>query len=218
MPNWVFTEVKTDPETILDIKRRFTNEKGEFSFQLVHPMPEELDVESSSIGEQGLLELYRMSNDEKERLAIMATYLDRNMFHSEITFKAAVDKKLPESMKTEHLKEYEKMMDIGRIYLENYKKYGSSDWYGWRNKHWGTKWDACDPVYHEDMITFTTAWSFAEEAILALSQQCPAAKFHCRFADEAMDDNSGIVRIQNGKILSEKYGLCKRTRYDIWGY
>lgn len=56
MPNWVFTEVKTDPVTIMDIKRRFSNEENQFSFQKVKPMPEALNVESSSTGDYGLVE------------------------------------------------------------------------------------------------------------------------------------------------------------------
>ena len=218
MPNWVFTEVKTDPVTIMDIKRRFSNEENQFSFQKVKPMPESLNVESSSIGDYGLVELYRLSSDESEKKDILNAYLSRNMFYSELSFKRKVDEGLPDFLKEDKNGGYENMLNLGRVYLENFRKYGSTDWYEWSNKNWGTKWDACEPEYHDDMITFTTAWSFAEGAILELSKQCPVAKFHCRFADEAMDGNSGIVWIQNGQILKEKYGLCRRTLRDIWGY
>jgi hypothetical protein len=218
MPNWVFTEVKTDPVTMMDIKRRFSNENNQFSFQKVKPMPEELNIESSSTGEHGLMELYRISSDEKEKQDIIAAYLTRNMFYNEDAFKKKAEEGIPDFYVKENPDGYEKMLDLGKKYLENYQKHGSTDWYYWSKVHWGTKWDACDPEYHDDMITFTTAWSFAEGAILELSKLCPAATFHCRFADEAMDENSGIVRMQNGEIVKEKYGLCRRTIKDIWGY
>lgn len=43
------------------------------------------------------------------------------------------------------------------------KKYGSTDWYAWRVKHWGTKWDSNNDSVEEIenglLAAFDTAWS-----------------------------------------------------------
>ena len=49
------------------------------------------------------------------------------------------------------------------------KKYGHSDWYGWANENWGTKWDissefySVDRQYHNRVSTirfgFDSAWA-----------------------------------------------------------
>ena len=41
MPNWVKTIVKTKPDVLKDILKKYSNEDG-FSFEKVIPMPKEL--------------------------------------------------------------------------------------------------------------------------------------------------------------------------------
>tara|TARA_R110001606_G_scaffold192977_1_gene340692 strand:- start:281 stop:955 length:675 start_codon:yes stop_codon:yes gene_type:complete len=38
-------------------------------------------------------------------------------------------------------------------------KHGSTNMYDWACKNWGTKWGCYDQYIHEDLYTFSTAWS-----------------------------------------------------------
>lgn len=50
------------------------------------------------------------------------------------------------------------------------KRYGASDWYGWANLHWGTKWGDCEHEIVRDkgkvLLRFETAWSPICDAVL----------------------------------------------------
>jgi len=55
------------------------------------------------------------------------------------------------------------------------KKYGAKDWYDWRNKNWGTKWNSVDTEITQDereglTYTFNTAWDCPREIVFKL--QC----------------------------------------------
>ena len=55
------------------------------------------------------------------------------------------------------------------------KKYGSRNWYDWKCKNWGTKWNSCDTEITQDereglTYTFNTAWDCPREIVFKL--QC----------------------------------------------
>ena len=66
------------------------------------------------------------------------------------------------------------------------------------------------------MITFETAWGFSGEIMSKLSEKYPDVVFNCKFADEGIKENSGIVNFKNGQVISEKYNLSTRTADNIW--
>ena len=67
----------------------------------------------------------------------------------------------------------------------NLQKYGCEDWYSWRNKHWGTKWDCVDPTYlsmERDGVKhsswrFNTAWDIPRGLIRYLTKKFPELLF-----------------------------------------
>jgi len=79
----------------------------------------------------------------------------------------------------------------------SFPRFASTDrqddrWYDWRNKYWGTKWEACDIEITQDdedflEVTFNTAWSPPEPIVHVLR-----SKYECR------DEES----YSNGKYLS----------------
>lgn len=97
-------------------------------------------------------------------------------------------------------------------------KYGYADWYNWRCDNWGTKWDLAELDYNKDTMIFQTAWNFAGNVILELSRRYPEAVFECKFADEGMQENSGILKIKDGEVFEEKYNLEMESIDKIWDY
>ena len=55
------------------------------------------------------------------------------------------------------------------------KKYGSKNWYDWKCKNWGTKWNSIDTEIVEDereglTYTFNTAWDCPREIVFKLQE------------------------------------------------
>jgi len=48
------------------------------------------------------------------------------------------------------------------------EKYGTSDWYTWANREWGTKWGCYETSYEDGTYTFQTAWSPPNEEIFQM--------------------------------------------------
>lgn len=68
------------------------------------------------------------------------------------------------------------------------EKYGADNWYDWRCKNWGVKWDAQESGFWKDgddwMISFSTPWGPPCEFMKKLSTQFPKITFILQFADE----------------------------------
>ena len=84
-------------------------------------------------------------------------------------------------------------------------KYGFDNWYDWRWKHWGTKWDACDVAVGLDnpdevYIEFSTAWAFPTPIAIELSKQFPTLTI----AFDANEEGGAYdftVNFKNGKVV-----------------
>ena len=83
MPNWVKTIVKTKPDVLKDILKKYSNEDG-FSFEKVIPMPKELDVERGSRGQDGLMYLFLENDNGISKEKINQVFLSLNPFNSDI--------------------------------------------------------------------------------------------------------------------------------------
>lgn len=70
------------------------------------------------------------------------------------------------------------------------EKYGVDNWYDWRLKNWGCKWDASDSGFWKDgddwVVSFSTPWGPPDEFMKKLSAQFPKVTFILQFADEGM--------------------------------
>jgi hypothetical protein len=65
----------------------------------------------------------------------------------------------------------EQQLAYDRLYAQNKEKYGFSDWYGWSNANYGTKWGDYEGVIERDSdnqvtYTFTTAWAPFNESFM----------------------------------------------------
>lgn len=101
--------------------------------------------------------------------------------------------------------QYENNRGIGTIDFNKIvpETCGENEWYNWRIKNWGTKWNAYEQKKKEKEFNFWTAWSMPHEIYLALSLQYPNLTFEVTFADENIGYNCGKVVYQNGKPIAE---------------
>ena len=95
-------------------------------------------------------------------------------------------------------------MQEGRLAIENLKKYGHKDWYGWSNANWGTKWNAYDQQELEfGTIQFDTAWSTPYPVMEALAKKYHNLTFEVKFADEDLGSNCGAYKFEGGQLTGE---------------
>ena len=70
------------------------------------------------------------------------------------------------------------------------EKYGVDNWYDWRCKNWGVKWDASESEFRKDgddwIISFQTPWGPPCKFMEKLSVQFPKMTFVLQFAEENM--------------------------------
>ena len=89
------------------------------------------------------------------------------------------------------------------------EKYGSNNWYDWSCDNWGTKWNGVSDepyTYGEGIIHFSTAWSYPEGFIEALSKKFPNELI--KFEWEEEQGFGEVFTIKNGeKVIQEKWGF-----------
>lgn len=86
------------------------------------------------------------------------------------------------------------------------KKYGATNWYDWRYKNWGVKWDAFRTEWLNDFeVCFETPWGPPILFLINLSKKFPHTQFKIQFADEFLGQYPlGQITITNGEIIDEK--------------
>lgn len=197
MPNHITNRliIKSDEQTI---KKVLAFLKGEpydngsprfMDFNKITPIPDELIMDSSSLGEDGMY--YLMAKQKR-------------FTHSSQDIEAIKRfDRLGEDMQ-------EKALKLGRQHLHNIANHGFKDWYDWRIHNWGTKWNAYDQSFEEpNILWFNTAWSGVVELIHKLSEKFPNVEFDYSYADEDTGCNTGRGIIKNG--VSEVHSLPSQS-------
>ena len=88
------------------------------------------------------------------------------------------------------------------------EKYGSDNWYDWSCENWGTKWNSSSdgPYDGGGVITFSTAWSYPDSFIEALSKKFPNESIEFEWEEE--QGYGKVFTIQNGeKEIQEEWDL-----------
>lgn len=114
-------------------------------------------------------------------------------------------------------------LKLGKQAFDNIRKYDAPDFYYWRIKNWGTKWNAVDAaVYENETIEFDTAWSAPLPVIAKLSAKFPKVEFDYKWADEDIGQNCGEGRFcKGGSADLSFYSDCShdalRLYEECWG-
>lgn len=178
---------------------------GSIDFQKILPMPESLDIEDGSISFWAIKSYLKAVSPDTEdfgvekfdeetfgRVIKELNELHRN--HYPISVIMETDLSAPNA--AEDIKQ-------GKIYIDNFLKYGALTWYDWRTDNWGTKWNAyyCEEVY-DNTIEFTTVYSKPTGIIYKLAEMFPEIRFNCAWADEPLGINVGKMAITKDWMFS----------------
>ena len=217
MPNWVRTRLTFNGEQnrVAEVKE-FVKSTGkddegkdyttEFDFNKVVPMPEKLNIPSSSSGDWGMR--YLLLNAKH---SILWSVDDRSFMER------------MEKQKEENPDRFNEDIELGKKYLSNISKYGYKDWYNWACANWNTKWNACEVEWISDnCVEFETAWSFCFPIVEKLSEMFPTLTIEAEWSDEDAGSNTGSIEIRNKVYIRENYpdngsNEAYKLYKELWG-
>lgn len=174
-----------------------------FSFKRILPMPEELDIETSSDGDLGIAAL--TGNGLSSVLSYGWVAAEGVTTQEQLV--AMLREKRPHALA------------LGQKYIDNMAKFGVATWYAWCNQNWETKWDACDGHLQEQAdgslkYFFETAWSFPRPVFEQLAKMFPDVVVKGT-VDEEGGYFYGEFALENGTLAVDfKEGTRKGGPYD----
>lgn len=224
MPNWVQNEIifenASDEKVaalIRELKLATESDERAFDFNKIIPMPESLNIESGSSTDRAIA--YCVT----ERLTIPVEQtnlkdLVRNSFSDD--WATEVVSRIKKYIDEGGTDDWDKVYEAGKQYMYNREHYGCYTWYEWCCRHWGTKWNACEPDWSLDdgMLVFQTAWSAPFPVIEALAQKYPDLEFTHRWADEDIGSNCGEMWWSEGCGSDIDIGDERTFAMSVWGY
>lgn len=182
---------------------------GSVDFNKIIPMPESLNIEAGSQTSTGLkayqdfIEVYTLGG------TIHQDDLENIPHKSEDAFLRQRSDIRPEEW------------ELGKAAWNNIRLYGVPTWYGWRNHHWGTKWNSygygeAKVDYQDgDALNFLTAWSAPHPVMEKLAEMFPNVEIEHEWADEDIGHNCGRYRYQNGVRIEEWFPETEREAIDL---
>ena len=241
MPNWVKNKVRftAKKKDLLDMLEKISfNDAplGTLDFNKVIPMPPSLNIESGSMTDMSIVyyaseRLTKPVADIRDIPAVK--YNVANSFSND--WVAEVYRRCKEWEERGESDKMDKMYADGKVYMDNYDKYGCTTWYDWCIHNWGTKWnsscedggetpqwdDLPDDAECEYNMTFPTAWSTPFPVMEKLAELFPAVSFEVMYADEDLGCNCGVYSAQDGEIV-ENYEKTDSEAFEfackVWGY
>ena len=226
MPNHVTNILEAKDIMLLPIYKTDGNGDKELDFNMIIPMPEELNITSGC--ERDLVSCYLTKAQDVGIMKAVKKYYDEDtmarLFPApHILTQEEIDDIV--SKYTATGKTFDDLANDGKVYVDNIIKYGYPDWYSWRCANWGTKWDSYDMQETDtDTIEYLTAWSPAEPIVKKLSEMYPEKRFHLLYSDEFIGQFAGEQVYEGGKLIEDVYaeGLDHEAMpellYKIFGY
>lgn len=230
MSNWVRTKIMLgSSEKTHELAKALCNDDGEVDFNRLVPMPEELDVEESTKGSDGLVLIVAKTDPavttygKKSEKRVRITNKNKRLYEK-INCVPYSPERIDVALSREDTEEKRaEAIELGNRLIENYKKYGNSSWYGWRIDHWGTKWNSKNTVIDVEnkTIEFDTAWN-APEPLFHLISEKTDAKIAFLYADEDIGYNQGYSLWCNGRCdfkgnFVDGSEDAKKLACDVWG-
>ena len=229
MPNWTYNRIKCK-KSISDKILTITENGYSFDFNKLIPMPDDLKLDAGSIEGDSIACYYlSLNDDEKNKLMKLLKSKEASYCHNYWSKYKDDIKKLENNPKRlnekinnfnglfdfDKEKQFTSINELGKQYVENIKKYNFPQWYDWRVKNWGTKWNVeedVDIVYDKNIdeydISFQTAWSVPTGIVKRYSELCEDdEEFYWEYEDEDYD-GTHILRKINGEIIDTIVPEC----------
>ena len=213
MPNWTFNRIKfTGPKE--DLSKLIGLMGSDFEFDALIPMPESLNVTSGGREDEAIIAYVASQHGGIENLLDS----DEALSFLRSTHEYPFDEKfmmnrilrLKESLPKMDEAELETLLEEGRIYVDNIKKYGASSWYRWRCKHWGTKWPASDTSIEETRYSvtwrFDTAWNSPWPIIGEIEKRFPSLSYEFGWQDEDDFLHSHVLKYYADNAYEDENG------------
>ena len=193
MPNYIKNRL-TVKEKAGEVFAFLKGDESAIDFNKIIPMPESLNIDETSLGDEGIKYLYLSETEDlfrgKEIDEIKNRLIQR--------------------------KQFEEAIELGKKYLLNIANTESKTWYDWSRKNWGTKWNAIEPsVIAKNCIQFDTAWAGVIKLIEKLSTIFPESTFEYKYSDEDTGCNCGRGTIKNGVSEMEFPENYSREAYEL---
>lgn len=176
MPNWVTNKLNIssdNAEVIAFVKERVSapnNDCGTvpFSLNAIAEQPSSLSLRTGYISTPAriTLEIFERSGREKA-----LSYFAENVANDEQKKNLFYEDEIDPSAKIETMTidDFDYFLKYATTFRDNFKTYGSFDWYDWRIKNWGCKNDVRDAELEDGGLTlcysFLSPWSAPEHAI-----------------------------------------------------
>lgn len=215
MPNWTTNRVviEGDESTLNNIKEFLQTGEQLFDFNKVIPMPDELNVVAGGIMDEAIKIAHTRKGSVKR-----AELMSKITLPYDLSMGGSMNIKYgPALLNTE-----DDVVTLGKIYINNEKKYGYSNWYDWRNANWDTKWNAnsCQIDTTEAgqlSYLFCTAWCEPTAVFIALSKKYPDVVItnYANYEDPE-PWRTFVTKFVNGEVTSQTDGIDEdaKAAYD----
>ncbi len=134
---------------------------------------------------------------------VLSNYVNPPRLVSKSEYLKAVEKEKKMTAKQKKDEFYSGLPMTKEIQKELIKKYGFADWYGWRVKNWGIKWDVkatldCDDDTLLEYI-FDSPWGPPTQWLEKVSKDYPKLIFRLKYDEPGMGF-MGYAKAHNGKL------------------
>ena len=184
-----------------------------FDFNKIIEMPESLRLVSGSLENYAIkyveLKEHNLHLDEKDKLE------EQNKKFVESLTEKQIFEDYSETYKKYNINN---LYDLGKLYLNNKTKYGTTTWYNWCIENWGTKWNAYDQSIKEGKtfvkFIFSTAWAMPKPIYNKLKKL--NLNFEVKYADEDIGYNCGIYSYIDGETNYINKEGCSNWCRNLW--
>ena len=236
MPNHVMNKLqfKGDQKRIDEILEKIKVDDigiGTIDFNKIIPMPECLDVESGSRTIDAISHYMSLIKpfghciwnlpEAEVKFGIKMPTITVSEYND---LRDAILKDRSTVFFTDNLAFHQLDKDLvlaGEKYVDNFKKYKHTTWYGWCCENWGTKWnsygykDDC-PKFKDNTIYFKTAWNSPKPVIDKLAKMFPDVTIEHSWADEDSGNNTGRTTYTNGKRINFTIKDNTKESYELY--